>query len=187
MSLQIEDCGGAPEQPQQQNDQAELDQASPATSNLFSKFETSQRLQSAAVMHCHAVLQHAPSHQLRSLLEKLQIEALQLLSAAGDSPEQRSRQEWAAAVLLGPNWQSFAVHSADDEEPPDARRHMASATTSIDFYGFSVPSDRSSKNFKQVKRLQMQRGKWQSWLSCHRVQQIPCSYMSPTCQVSLNA
>jgi hypothetical protein len=177
MSDRIEDSGGAPE-PNHQNDFA-------LAATIFSKFETSQRLQSAAVMHCHAVLQQAPSPQLRSLLDKLHIEALQLLSASGDSAEHRSRQEWAAAVLLGPNWQSFATLSAEDEELA-ARSDMVSATTSVDFYGFSVPTDRSSKNFKQVKRLQSQRGKWQLWLASQNIRQISSTYLSPTCQVSLN-
>jgi hypothetical protein len=140
-------------------------------------------VQSVASTHSRTLLQQAPSAQLRCLLENLHIEALHLLSSPADTAMQRNEQEWAAAVLLGPHWKTFSAQGADDgcaavhrELPP---------TLSVDFYGFSGPTDRSSKNFQQIKQLQLHRVKWQQWLSSLAIHQCPCSYLSPTCQVHL--
>jgi hypothetical protein len=176
------------EQLPQQVDQMQLEQEklsiSASESSVFSKLETSQKIQSAAAIHSRAMLQQAPSDHLRSLLDILHVEALQMLSAAGETAEQRSMQEWAAAVLLGPKWRRFSMQAADDDES-DAIQ-SPSPTTSVDFYGFACPVDRSSKNFDQIKQLQAHRFKWQQWLSSHSIKQLPCSYLSPTCQVALH-
>jgi hypothetical protein len=117
-----------------------------------------------------------------------------MLSEAGDTDEQRSMQHWAAAVLLGPNWKMFSAQVQEDDgsqaAAPRSARSMSDAgqaacSSSVDFYGFSGPTDRSSKNFLQVKHLQLQRVRWQQWLCDHSIEQVPCSYMSPTCQMML--
>lgn len=159
----------------------------------FTEVEISQELQSIASSHCRAVLQQAPSARLRALLGSLHLEALQMLSEAGGTDEQVGMQEWAAAVLLGPNWKSFSTQALKSESARESERIMrprslsdSSTSASVDFYGFSVPTDRSSKNFLQMKHLQLHRVKWQHWLAGNNIRQVPCSYMSPTCQIVLN-
>jgi hypothetical protein len=167
-----------PLEPQRQSQQT-------SESSVFSKLETSQQLQSAAAIHSRAILQQAPSDHLRSLLDVIYLEALHMLSAAGETAEQRSMQEWAAAVLLGPKWKRFSAQAAEEDDAPDAIQN-SSSTTSVDFYGFACPANRSSRNFDQVKQLQAHRfSRWQHWLSGHNIRQVPCSYLSPTCQVEL--
>ncbi len=153
-------------------------------SSVFDKLETSQNVQSAAAIHCRALLQQAPDH-LRGLLDILHLEALHMLSAPAHSAEQRNMQEWAAALLLGPNWKDFSSPSAEDNDS-DAIQTSLPPASSVDFYGFSCPTDRSSKNFFQIKQLQLHRVKWHQWLSGHNIKQVPCSHLSPTCQVELH-
>jgi hypothetical protein len=175
------------QQPRQK--QLERDRTAALDSSVSSELDISQQLQSAASAHCRAVLQQAPSPRLRTLLDRLHLETLQMLSAAGDTDEQRSMQQWAAAVLLGPNWRSFSLQTPQDDKsdtPATTRaRNLSDPSNSVDFYGFSGPTDRSSKCFLQVKQLQAHRVKWQLWLSDHSIQQVPCSYLSPTCQLLL--
>jgi hypothetical protein len=175
------------EQPHQT--QLEQDSMVAPDSSVSSELDISQQLQSVASAHCRAVLQQAPSARLRSLLDDLHLEALQMLSAAGDTDEQRSMQQWAAAVLLGPNWKSFSLLPPHDDKLDASAvtraRGQSNSSNSVDFYGFSGPTDRSSKCFLQVKQLHAHRFKWQLWLSDHSIEQVPCSYLSPTCQLML--
>jgi hypothetical protein len=107
-----------------------------------------------------------------------------MLSATDQSAEQRSMQEWSAGLLLGPNWKSFSTQSAEDSDSYAVQTNPP-PTSSVDFYGFSCPTDRSSKNFFQIKQLQLHRVRWQQWLCSHNIKQVPCSHLSPTCQVAL--
>lgn len=179
------------DQPALQSDQNQADQHVPASryqeSSVFSKFETSQQIQSAASYHCRTLLQQAPTEHLRGLLENLHLEVLQILSSVGDTHAHRVAQEWAAAVMLGPNWKQFSSHVLEDDSSIGRRLTLTeiAPTTSVDFYGFCGPTDRSAKNFQQVKQLQAHRVKWQQWLSGCNIKQVPCSYLSPTCQVEL--
>jgi hypothetical protein len=176
------------EELQRQVDRMQLEQQQQSSraseSTVFNKFETCQKIQSAAAIHSRAILQQAPSDHLRNLLDIVHLEALQMLSAAACTAEQRSMQEWAAAVLLGPNWKCFPTQTAECDESNASQCLIP--TTSVDFYGFACPVDRSSRNFDQVKQLQAHRWRWQQWLSGHNIKQVPCGYLSPTCQVELH-